>query len=150
LFIVVSQKASPLQALLGAVFALSPARGNDGGPPLLPLLQQSLEALEVRPEGTPRQFAHQAGGKRKATALISEGSDRRPRPQNPEKQALPYRGNPPTHSDQNVVVGEATTKRVGDLRQPYAGKSHDKKIAAHQALCDPPDPRLSKDPGFQG
>jgi len=151
LFILVSQTASPRQALWGEGCELSPARVNDGVPPLLPLLQQTLEALEVMPEGKPRQFAHQAGGKRKATALSSEGSDRRrQRPQNPEKQALPYRGKPPTHSDKHVVVGEATTKGVEDLRQTSAGKIPDKKLAAHEARCYPPDPLLSKDTGLQG
>src|SRR3989442_8210433 len=93
LFILVYQTAYPLQALLGEVFELSQARVNYWVPHLLPLLKQTLEALEVMPERRPSQFAHQEGGKREATELISDGTDRRrQRPQSPEKQALHYSG----------------------------------------------------------
>jgi DDE superfamily endonuclease len=151
LFILVYQKAYPLQALLGEVFDLSQSRVNYWVHHLLPLLQQTLAALEVMPERKPSQFAHQAGGKREAVELIIDGTDRRrQRPQSPEKQALHYSGKHKAHSDKNVVVVHAKTKRVGYLSQTYAGKTHDKKIADHEALCYPPNTILYKDSGFQG
>src|SRR5262249_16465744 len=55
----------------------------------------------------------------------------------PEKQALHYSGKHKTHTDKNVVVVHAKTRRVGYLSQTYAGKTHDKKIADHEALCYP-------------
>src|SRR5262245_54878896 len=151
LFILVYQKAYPLQALLGEVFELSQSRVNYWVHYLLPLLQQTLEALEVMPERRPSQFADQAGGKKEAIELIIDGTDRRrQRPQSPAKQALHYSGKHKTHCDKNVVVVPAKTKRVGYLSQTYAGKIHDKKIADHEALCYPPDTILYKDTGFQG
>jgi hypothetical protein len=114
LFILVYHKAYPLQALLGEVFALSQSRVNYWVQHLLPRLKQALEALEVMPERRPRKFAHHEGGKREAAALIIDGTDRRrQRSQSPEKQALHYSGKHKAHSDKNVVVVNAKTKRVG-------------------------------------
>jgi len=151
LFILVYQKAYPLQALLGEVFELSQPRVNHWVHHLLPFLKQTLEALEVMPERQPSQLALQAGGKNEAVELIIDGTDRRrQRPQNPEKQALHYSGKHKAHSDKNVVVVHAKTKRVGYLSQTYAGKTHDKKIADQEALCYPRHTILYKDSGFQG
>src|SRR4051794_28278181 len=151
LFILVYQKAYPLQTLLGAVFELSQPRVNHWVHHLLPLLQQTLAALEVMPERKPRQFALQGGGKSAAVELIIDGTDRRrQRPQSPEKQALHYSGKCKAHSDKNVVVVDAKTTRVGYLSQTYAGKIHDKKIADQEALCNPRHTILYKDTGFQG
>jgi hypothetical protein len=151
LFILVYQKAYPLQTLLGEVFELSQPRVNYWVHHLLPFLKQTLEALEVMPERRPSQFAHQASRKGKATELIIDGTDRRrQRPQSPEKQALHYSGKHKAHSDKNVVVVHAKTKRVGYLSQTYAGKTHDKKIADQEALSYPRHTILYKDTGFQG
>jgi len=151
LFILVYQKASPLQALLGEVFDLSQSRVNPWVHYLLPLLKQTLEALEVMPERRPRQFAHQAGRKREAVELIIDGTERRrQRPKSPEKQVLHYSGKPKTHCDKNVVVVHAKTRRVGDLSRTYAGKTHDKKIADLEALCYPRHAIRYKDTGFHG
>ncbi len=151
LFIVVYQKAYPLQVLLGEVFELSQSRVNYWVHHLLPLLQQTLEALEVMPERRPSRFADWESGKREAVELIIDGTDRRrQRPPSPEKQALHYRGKHKAHTDKNVVVVQAKTKRVEYLSQTYAGKTHDKKIADQEALCYPPNTILSKDTGFQG
>jgi DDE superfamily endonuclease/Helix-turn-helix of DDE superfamily endonuclease len=151
LFILVYQKAYPLQTLLGEVFELSQSRVNYWVHHLLPLLQQTLEALEVMPERGPVRFAGQGNGQSKTIELIIDGTDRRrQRPQSPEKQALHYSGKHKTHCDKNVVVVQVRTKRVGYLSQTYAGKTHDKKIADQEALCYPPNTILYKDTGFQG
>ena len=151
LFILVYQKASPLQTLWGEVLALSQGRVNSWVPHLLPFLQQALEVWEVRPERRPNKFAHQERGKQEAAEWSIAGTERRrQRPQSPAKQALHYRGKHETQSDKNVVVVNAQTKRVGYLSQPYAGKGHDKKIAAQEAPGYPPATMLSKDTGFQG
>lgn len=150
LFILVYQKAYPLQTLLGEVFELSQGRVNYWVHHLLPLLQQALEVLGVMPERKPNHFAHHERGKQEAAELIIDGTERRrQRPKSPEKQALRYSGKSKTHSDKNVVVVNAKTKRVGYLSQTYAGKTHDKKIADQEALCYPPDAILYKDTGFQ-
>lgn len=151
LFILVYQKAYPLQTLLGEVFELSQARVNYWVHHLLPLLQQALEVLGVMPERRPKQFAHQERGKLEGAELIIDGTERRrQRPKSPEKQALHYSGKRKTPSDKNGVVVNAKTKRVGYVSQTYAGKTHDKKIAAQEALGYPHNAILYQDTGFQG
>jgi hypothetical protein len=151
LFILVYQKAYPLQTLLGEVFELSQSRVNYWVHHLLSLLKQTLEALEVMPERRPSQLVHPESDQRAAVELIIDGTDRRrQRPRSPERQALHYSGKHKTHSDKNVVVVHAKTKRVGYLSQTYAGKVHDKKIADHEAPCYPRHTILYKDTGFQG
>lgn len=151
LFILVYQKAYPLQTLLGEVFALSQARVNYWVHHLLPLLQQALEVLEVVPERRPDKFAPHERGKQEGAELIIDGTERRrQRPKSQAKQALHYSGKHKTHSDKNVVVVNAKTKRVGYLSQTYAGKVHDKKIADQEAPAYPPEAILYKDTGFQG
>jgi Helix-turn-helix of DDE superfamily endonuclease/DDE superfamily endonuclease len=151
LFILVYQKAYPLQTLLGEVFELSQGRVHYWVHHLLPLLKHALEALKLMPEREPRQFARHERAKGEPAELIIDGTERRrQRPKSPEKQARHYSGKHKTHSDKNVVVVNAKTKRVGYLSQTYAGKTHDKKIADQEALCYPRDAILYKDTGFQG
>jgi len=151
LFILVYQKAYPLQALLGEVFGLSQSRANRWIQRLLPILKQALDELEVLPSREPGHFAEQERGHQEAAELIIDGTDRRrQRPKNPVKQASHYSGKHKAHSDKNVVVVNAKTKRVGYLSQTYAGKIHDKKIADSEPICYPPATILYKDTGFQG
>lgn len=151
LFILVYQKAYPLQTLLGEVFELSQARVNYWVHHLLPLLQQTLEVLELMPEREPRRFAQHEHAKQEPPELIIDGTERRrQRPKSPKRQALHYSGKLKTHSDKNVVVVNAKTKRVGYLSPTYAGKTHDKKIADQAALWYPRAAILYKDTGFQG
>jgi len=151
LFILVYQKTYPLPTLLGEVFELSQARVNYWGHCLLPLLQPALAARALLPAREPRQFAQQERAKQEPPELIIDGTERRrQRPKSPAKQALYYSGKLKTHSDKNVVVVNAKTKRVGYLSQPYAGKTHDKKIADQEPLCYPRATILYQDTGFQG
>lgn len=151
LFILVYQKAYPLQTLLGEVFELSQARVNYWVHHLLPLLQQALATAAVRPERDPRRLARTERAKAEPPELILDGTERRrQRPKSPEKQGQHYSGKQKTHSDKNVVVVKAKTKRVGYLSQTYGGKTHDKKIADQEALVYPRDAILYKDTGFQG
>ena len=151
LFSLVYQKTYPLQALLGEVFELSQSRANRWIHRLLPILQQALDDLGVLPARAPRKFASHERRQRESVELIIDGTDRRrQRPKSPEKQALYYSGKHKTHSDKNVVVVNAKTKRVGYLSQTYAGKTHDKKIVDTEAIRYPRDTILYKDTGFQG
>ena len=151
LFILVYQKTYPLQALLGEVFGLSQSRVNRWIQRLLPILQQALGELGVLPSREPGDFARQERSRQEAPELIIDGTDRRrQRPKNPAKQALHYSGKQKTHSDKNVMVVNAKTKRVGYLSQTYAGKIHDKKIADSELICYPPGTILYQDTGFQG
>lgn len=151
LFSLVYLKTYPLQALLGELFGLSQSRANRWLQRLLPIVKQALEELGLLPSREPEQFAEQERPHQEAAALIIDGTDRRrQRPKKPEKQALHYSGKQKTHSDKNVVVVNAKTKRVAYLSQTYAGKMHDKKIVDIEPIRYPAGTILYKDTGFQG
>jgi hypothetical protein len=144
-------KTYPLQALLGVMFGLSQSRVNRWLQRLLPMVKQALDELGVLPSREPEQFAEQERGHQERAELIIDGTDRRrQRPKDKAKQTLHYSGKHKTHSDKNIVVVNAKTKRVGYLSQTYAGKVHDKKIVDTEPIGYPPDTILYKDTGFQG
>lgn len=151
LFVLVYQKTYPLQELLGGVFDLCQSRVNRWIHRLLPILMHALDDLGFLPERNPRRFARHERQQAEPLDLIIDGTERRrQRPKNPEKQALHYSGKKKVHSDKNVVIVNAQTKRVGYLSGTYAGKTHDKKVADGEAICYPRRSRLYKDTGFQG
>lgn len=151
LFVLIYQKTYPVQAVLGALFDLSQSRANEWLHLLLPILQQALDDLGVLPERKPRQFAQHEKRKAEAKEFIIDATERRrQRPKNQKKQALHYSGKKKAHSDKNVVIVNAKTKRVGFLSQTYAGKTHDKKIADNERISFPNEATLHKDTGFQG
>jgi hypothetical protein len=118
---------------------------------LLPDLKCTLEDLGVLPERDPRQFARSERGKHEPPELIIDGTERRrQRPKDQEKQALHYSGKKKTHSDKNVVIVNAKTKRVGYLSATYPGRTHDKKIADNEPVVYPHQVSLDQDTGFQG
>jgi len=150
-FILVQQKAYPLQTLLGEVFELSQSRVNEWIHRLLPILKGALAELGVLPERDPAQFAQHEPQHGERPELIIDGTERRrQRPKDVAKQAATYSGKKKTHCDKHVVLVQAKTKRVGFLSQTYAGKTHDKKIVDIEPLAYPPDTILYKDTGFQG
>lgn len=151
LFALVYQKAYPLQELLGAVFELSQSQVNYWIHRLLPVLQDALDYLGVIPERDPSKFARHERSKGETPELIIDGTERRrQRPKSPEKQVLHYSGKKKAHSDKNVVIVNAKTKRIGYLSATYAGKTHDKKIATEEQISYPRQATLYKDTGFQG
>lgn len=77
LFALVYLKAYPLQVLVGEVFELSQSRANYWLHHLLPVLQQALKDLGVRPERTPHHFARHERQHGEALDLIIDGTERR-------------------------------------------------------------------------
>ncbi len=151
LFALVYLKAYPLQTLLGEVFDLSQSRANRWIHELLPVLQQALKALGVRPERNPRQFARHERKQGEPLDLIIDGTDRRrQRPKNKAKQDAHYSGHKKTHTDKNLVIANRKTKRIGFLSQTYAGRMQDKKMAETEQIAYPRGARVGKDTGFQG
>src|SRR5205085_3874014 len=75
---------------------------------------------------------------------------RRQRPKNPEKQRAHYSGRKKTHSDKNLVVADARSKRIGFLGRTCEGRLPDKSIADQEGIAYPPGTVLYKDSGFQG
>jgi DDE superfamily endonuclease/Helix-turn-helix of DDE superfamily endonuclease len=144
-------KAYPLQAVLGELFDLSQPQANHWIHRLLPALRAALADLGARPERDPRHFSQGQAAARPGPPLIIDGTERRrQRPKNPEKQGLHYSGRKKTHSDKNVIVAEAQSKRVGFLGRTCAGKASDKAVADAEGIVYPPGALLYKDAGFQG
>jgi hypothetical protein len=151
LFALAYQKSYPLQELLGEVFGLSQGRANEWIHRLLPILKQALDDLGVLPERDPQELARHEQDREDAGDLIIDGTERRrQRPKKAEKQTLHYSGKKKIHSDKNVVVAAARTKRIAYLSQTYPGKTHDKKVADIEAIVYPENTILHKDTGFQG
>ena len=151
LFILVYQKAYPLQVVQGELFGLSQSSANEWVHRLLPVLRDALTAMGVMPEREGRQFARSERKQRGSADYIIDGTERRrQRPKKPEKQALHYSGKKKTHSDKNVVIVNTQSKRVGYLSPTYAGKTHDKKVADREQIVYPRKAVLRKDTGFQG
>jgi hypothetical protein len=89
LFILVHQKAYPLQTRLGEVFALSQPRVNEWIHRLLPILKEAWADLGGLPEREPERYAQSEVRHGEPPEFIIDGTERRrQRPQNPAKQAL--------------------------------------------------------------
>ncbi len=129
LFILVYLKAYPLQVLLGELFELSQQGANFWIHRLLPVLRRALDALGVLPERNPGQFGSRPLAAEEPPRLIIDATERRrQRPKNPEKQAAHYSGKKKTHTDKNVVIVQAQSKRISFLSRTYVGRTHEKKI----------------------
>jgi hypothetical protein len=151
LFLLVYLKTYPLQVLMAELFGLSQPRVNYWLGRLLPVLRDALDELGVLPERNPRAFARAGAPRGERVRRIIDGSERRrQRPKNPEKQAAHYSGRKKTHSDKNVVVAAADSKRIEYLSQTYVGRVPDKCIADREGVAYPPGTVLYKDSGFQG
>lgn len=150
LFALVYLKTYPLQALLGEVFDMDQSRANRWIHELLPVLQQALTELGVRPVRNPRQFARRERQRGEPLDLIIDGTERRrQRPKNKAKRDALYSGHKKQHADKNLVIANRKTKRIGFLSQTYAGKIQDKKMADTERIAYPRGTRLGKDTGFQ-
>jgi hypothetical protein len=151
LFVLVYLKTYPLQILLGEVFELSQPQANEWIHRLLPVLQQALKALGVRPERDPRRVSRSVRQSGEALDLIMDGTERRrQRPKNKAKRDDFYSKHKHTHTDKNLVISQTKTKRISFLSRTYAGRVHDKKMADTERIVYPCKARVRQDTGFQG
>ena len=152
LFSLVYLKTYPLQALLGESVWAEPVACEPVVAAVAADSAASAWTSWACCRAASRSSLPSRNGSHQETAeLIIDGTERRrQRPKNQAKQALHYSGKQKTHSDKNVVVVNAKTKRVGYLSQTYAGKMHDKKIVDTEPIRYPPGTILYKDTGFQG
>jgi Helix-turn-helix of DDE superfamily endonuclease/DDE superfamily endonuclease len=151
LFVLVYQKAYPLQEVLGSLFGLSQSQANRWVHRLLPVLVRALDRLGFVPERDPGRFSRSERRQGEPLDLIIDGTERRrQRPKSPEEQALHYSGKKKAHSDKNVVIVNAHSERVGYLSGTYAGSMHDKKVADGERIGYPRRSTLLKDSGFRG
>jgi hypothetical protein len=151
LFLLVYLKTYPLQVVMAELFNLSQPQVNYWLRRLLPVLRDALDQLGALPERDPQAFARSATSPLERTRRIIDGTERRrQRPKNPEKQRAHYSGRKKTHSDKNVVVADAQSKRIDYLSRTCEGRVPDKSIADQEAIAYPPGTVLYKDTGFQG
>jgi hypothetical protein len=151
LFALVYLKAYPLQVLLGEVFELSQPQTNHWIHRLLPVLQQALKDLGVSPERNPQRVSRRVRQSGEPLDLIIDGTERRrQRPKNKAIRDDFYSKHKHTHTDKNLVISQAKTKRISFLSQTYAGRVHDKKMADTEHIVYPRQARLRQDTGFQG
>ena len=150
-FLLVYLKTYPLQVVMAELFGLSQPQVNYWLRRLLPVLRDALDQLGVLPERDPQAFAGSATPPLGRTRRILDGTERRrQRPKNPEKQRAHYSGRKKTHSDKNLVVADARSKRIGFLGRTCEGRLPDKSIADQEGIAYPPGTVLYKDSGFQG
>jgi DDE superfamily endonuclease/Helix-turn-helix of DDE superfamily endonuclease len=151
LFLLVYLKTYPLQVVMAELFGLSQPRVTYWLGRLLPVLRDALAGLGALPERDAAAFAGAGRTAGRPPRLIIDGTERRRRrPKSPDQQAVHYSGRKKTHSDKNVVVVEAGSRRVGFLSGTYPGRASDKGIADHEGIAYPPGTVLHKDSGFQG
>jgi hypothetical protein len=92
LFILVYQKAYPIQTMHGLQFGLSQPQTNDWIHRLLPVLRDSLAEMGMAPERDPQAVANSLLVKEVEPDLLMDGTERRrQRPKDAKKQVEHYR-----------------------------------------------------------
>lgn len=151
LFILVYQKTNPLQTMQGLQFSLSQPQTNFWIHRLLPVLQETLSALGMKPEREAWRVASNVETTAGGANLAIDGTERRlQRPTDPIKQREKYSGKKKAHSDKNLVLVNENTKRVVYLSPTVDGKKHDSRAANEVAITYPEFATPDKDSGFQG
>jgi len=151
LFILVYQKTYPIQTMHGLQFELSQPQVNYWVHRLLPVLQESLATMGMKPERDPAQVAKSPLMAEAAADLLIDGTERRrQRPQETKKQEQHYSGKKKTHTDKNLVLVNNQSKKVLYLSPTVGGQTHDKKMADDDPINYPAGATLGKDTGFQG
>ena len=151
LFSLVYQKTYPLQTMQGLHFEMSQSQANEWIHRLLPVLQEALATLEMKPE-------REASGLTSGDALSAEPADllidgserRRQRPKDNQKQRQHYSGKKKAHTDKNLLIVNGQTNRVLYLGPTEPGHTHDKKMADNANITYPAATTLGQDSGFQG
>ena len=150
-FILVYQKTNPLQTMHGLHFGVSQPQTNAWIHRLLPVLQQALRTLGEAPERDARRVATSELARAGGPNLTIDGSERRrQRPQDHTQQKAHYSGKKKAHTDKNILLVNANTKKVVYLSPTVAGKTHDKKATDEAQIGYPHNATLDKDTGFQG
>ncbi len=130
LFILVYQKTFQLQTMHGLQFDLSQGRVNYWVHRLLPVLQQSLSDLGMKPERDGKHVAALREASESGANLSLDATERRlQRPLNQAKQKEKYSGKKKTHTDKNLLLANENTKKIVYLSKTVEGKKHDKKLA---------------------
>ena len=118
---------------------------------LLPVLHKALAALGFAPERDASRLATRPLLYAGAPAGAIDGTERRrQRPTDAQRHKEHASGTKKTHTDKNILLVNARTRKVAYLGPTVAGKTHDKKAADEAGLIYPITATLAQDPGFQG
>ncbi len=151
LFILVYQKTNPLQTRHGLQFSLSQSPTNFWIHRLLPVLQETLSAIGMKPERDASLVASKVETTEGGAQLAIDGTERRlQRPIEPIKQREKYSGKKKADTDKNLVLVNENTRRVVYLSPTIEGKKPDSRAAKEAAIVYPVKATLDKDSGFQG
>lgn len=151
LFILVYLKTNPLQVAQGLQFGMSQPQANYWIHRLLPVLQETLAELGMRPEREGSAVAASALAQEGTPDFAIDGTERRrERPQANGGQKVHYSGKKKTHTDKNILLINESTGKIVYLGPTEAGSKHDKKAADEAAIEYPLHASLDKDTGFQG
>lgn len=151
LFILVYQKTYPLQTMHGLQFGLSQPQTNEWIHRLLPVLRDSLAEMGKSPERDPQEVANNPLVNENMPDLLIDGTERRrQRPKDAKKQKAHYSGKKKAHTDKNILLANAYSRKVVYLSPTENGKKHDKKIADENNIAYPAGTTLGQDTGFQG
>jgi len=150
-FILVYQKTNPLQTMHGLQFGMSQPQAHFWIHRLLPILQHALRDLGEAPERDARHVAVSPLALAGGPNLQVDGTERRrQRPKDATQQKEHYSGKKKAHTDKNILVVNANTKKVVYLSPTVPGKTHDKKATDETQVAYPTNATLDKDTGFQG
>ena len=135
----------------GLQFGLSQPQANAWIHRLLPVLQQALRTLGEAPARDARHVATSELARAGGPDLTIDGSERRrQRPKENAKQKKHYSGKKKAHTDKNILLVNANTRKVEYLSPTVAGTTHDKKATDDAQITYPHNATLDKDTGFQG
>ena len=151
LFILVYEKTYPLQTMQGLHFDLSQGQANMWIHRLLPIVQEALAVLGMKPARDASTWADSEALKELPADFLIDGTERRhQRPQDQQQQVEDYSGKKKAHTDKNLLIVHGQTDQVLYLGPTEPGKTHDKKLADQAQIEYPAGASLGKDSGFQG
>ena len=118
---------------------------------MLPVVQQALADVGLRPEREAHRVAVSPLAWEGTPDVAIDGTERRrQRPTDPTRHKAHDSGKKKAHTDKNLLLVNATTRKVVSLGPTIAGKIHDKKAADEAALGSLTHATRDKDTGFQG
>jgi len=130
LFILSYQKTAQLQTLQGLQFGLSQPQANYWIHRLVPVLQQSLSDLGMKPERAGKNVASLIEAGEGGANLSLDATERTlNRPVDGRKQAEKYSGKKKTHTDKNLLLVNENTGKVVYLSPTAEGKKHEREIS---------------------
>jgi hypothetical protein len=145
------QQPHPWQTMHTLPFGLRQSPAHSWMHPLLPVLPEALAALRCAPERDASRLATSPLRCEGAPAGGMDGTERRrQRPTDAQRHKEPDSGNKKPHTAKHILLVNARTSPVVDLRPPVAGTTHAKKAADTAEMPYPSNAPLDKDTGLQG